>query len=59
MVLEDFVFDAPQRRPHRLYLRQDIDAVPVVLDHARNAAHLAFDTAQASATGFGGWLLHA
>jgi hypothetical protein len=38
--------DLVQRGLDRGDLRQDVDAVPVVVDHAFNAADLAFDAAQ-------------
>ena len=47
MVAKDFLLGAAQRRPHRGYLRHDIDAVAVVLDHAGEATHLPLDAAQA------------
>jgi len=46
MVAQDFLFDSAQRRAHRGNLRDDVDAVAVVLDHAREPAHLAFDTVE-------------
>src|SRR2546423_14756813 len=47
VALEHFGLDPRERRPNGLQLRQDVDAVAVLFDHARNAAHLAFDSAQA------------
>jgi len=38
---------AAQRGAHRRQLRDDIDAIAVLLDHAGQAAHLAFDPRQA------------
>src|SRR5207244_10604469 len=49
VIAQDLLLDAPERRPHRRDLRDDIDAVAIVLDHAREPSHLAFDAAQALA----------
>ena len=46
VVAQDFLLDAAQRRAHRADLRDDVDAVAVVLDHAREAAHLALDAVE-------------
>ena len=46
MIGEDLLLGAPQRGAHRRELRHDIDAIAVVLDHAREAAHLALDPFQ-------------
>jgi len=46
VVAQNFLLDPPQRRPHRADLRDDVDAVAVVLDHAGETAHLALDAAQ-------------
>jgi DNA-binding FrmR family transcriptional regulator len=43
MVLEDLVLHAPERRPHRPDLGEDVDAVAVLLDHPRDPAHLPLD----------------
>ena len=40
---QDFLLGAPQRRTHGADLRDDVDAIAVVLDHAGKPAHLAFD----------------
>ena len=40
MRLEDFALDSGERTLHRLHLMQDIDTVPVGLDHADEAARL-------------------
>ena len=37
---------------HGADLRQHVDAVTLLLDHARHAAHLAFDPAEAGELGF-------
>ena len=47
VIVEDFPLDPRQRGPRRLQLRQDVDAVATVVDHAGDASHLAFDPAQA------------
>jgi Cu+-exporting ATPase len=46
VIREDFLFGAAQRDPHRRELGHDIDAIAIVLDHARKAAHLALDPFQ-------------
>ena len=43
---QDFLFHPAQRRPHRADLRHDVDAIALVLDHAGEATHLAFDAAE-------------
>src|ERR1700722_15382238 len=43
---EDFLFGAAQRRAHRRKLRDDVDAIAVVLDHAREPTNLALDPLQ-------------
>jgi hypothetical protein len=47
VVLQDLLFDPPQRGAHRRDLRDDVDAVAVLVDHFREAADLALDPAQA------------
>ena len=47
MIVEDLALDPRQGRARRLELRQDVDAVAPVIDHAGDAAHLALDPAQA------------
>src|SRR5262245_50597534 len=49
MILEHLVLHFPERRTHGLELGQDVDAVALFLDHALDAPHLSFDTAQAGA----------
>src|SRR5262249_7195693 len=44
---EDLLLGAAQRRTHRGELRDDVDAIAVVLDHARKPTHLALDPLQA------------
>lgn len=46
MVLEDLLFQTPQRRTRRCDLSDDIDTVPVFLDHAPKPAHLSFNPVQ-------------
>ncbi len=46
MVAQDFLLDAAQRRAHRGDLRDDVDAIAVVLDHAGEPAHLALDAVE-------------
>src|SRR5215213_7725603 len=46
MVLEDLVLHAPECRPHRPDLGEDVDTVAILLDHARDPAHLALDPLQ-------------
>ena len=40
---ENLIFGAAQSRPRRRELGDDIDAIAIVLDHAREPAHLALD----------------
>jgi P-type Cu+ transporter len=51
VIAQHFVLDAPQGSARRRDLRDDFDAVAVVLDHAREAPHLAFDAAKTLQTG--------
>ena len=44
---ENFFLGLPQRRPRCRELGDDIDAVAVILDHARQAAHLPLDPFEA------------
>src|ERR1700709_1192318 len=46
VVAQDFLLDAAQRRPRGRDLRDDVDAVTVVLDHAGEAANLALRPVQ-------------
>ena len=52
MVVQDLLLDLVERRPDRAELGQHVDAVAVFLDHAGDAAHLAFDAAEAGELGF-------
>ena len=40
---QDLILGAAQRGAHRRELGDDVDAIAVVLDHAREPAHLALD----------------
>src|SRR5690606_36141914 len=46
MVAENSLLDSAKSRAHRRDLRYKVDAVAIVLDHARDAANLPLDTAQ-------------
>ncbi len=52
VVLEDLVLELLERGLDRLDLVHHVDAVAVFGDHARDAAHLAFDAAQSRGGGF-------
>ncbi len=52
VVVQNRVLDLLERGLHRLDLVDDIDAVAVVRDHARDAANLALDAAQAHGSRF-------
>lgn len=43
MVLEDLLFQTPQRRAGRGDLSDDIDTIPVFLDHSPKPADLSFN----------------
>src|SRR5947208_1359708 len=47
VIVEDLEGQALERRVHSCDLREDVDAVAVVLDHPFDAAHLTFDPVQA------------
>src|SRR5258708_2065830 len=51
VIPQPLFLDAPQRGAPRGNLRDDIDAVAILVDHFRQAADLAFDPAQALLTG--------
>src|SRR5262245_18454159 len=51
VIAQDFLFQPPKRGAHRRDLGHDVDAVAILLDHARNAAHLALDPAQSLRAG--------
>jgi len=46
-IAQHFFLGAAQGRPHGGNLRHHIDAVAILLHHARDAAHLALDANQA------------
>ena len=46
MLPQQIGLDARQSCAHCLDLGDDVDAIPVVLDHFRDAANLAFDALQ-------------
>ena len=58
VVAKDFLLDPSQRRPNGRDLRDDVDAVAVLVDHAREAAHLPLDAAQALQARWFGRLVH-
>lgn len=47
VIPKDFFFNPAERGPHRRDLGNDVDAVPVLVDHFREPANLAFDAVQA------------
>jgi hypothetical protein len=47
MVGKDFILGSAQCGARRRQLGDDVDTIAVVLDHAREPAHLAFDSFQA------------
>ena len=47
VVLEQLEPERVERRAHRGHLRQDVDAVAVLVEHAADAAHLALDAVEA------------
>jgi hypothetical protein len=59
VIAQDLLLDAVQRRTHGTDLRQHIDAVAVILDHAGDAADLALDAAEPGKLGFLYFLIHA
>ncbi len=46
MVLEDLLFQTPQRRTRCCDLRNNINTISVFLDHAPKPAHLSFNPIQ-------------
>ena len=58
VIVQDLLLDLVERRPHRAHLVDDVDAVAVVFDHARYAAHLALDAAQTGELRFLQALIH-
>ncbi len=51
MIFDDLVFDADERRADGGNLSDYINTITIFLKHARNAANLTFDAAQAPETG--------
>jgi len=51
VIPEHLFLDTPERGSNRRYLRDDIDAVAILVDHSGQAADLAFDPAQAFLAG--------
>ena len=47
VITEDFLLEAPQGCTHGRDLRNDVDAIAVLVNHAGKAAHLPFDPVQA------------
>src|SRR5690606_41041052 len=58
VVPEDLLLDPSQRGPDGRDLRHDVNAVAVLLDHARQAAHLPLDPPQPLQTGLLRIILH-
>jgi len=58
VIAEDFLFDFVQRGTDSTDLGQHIYAVAVLVDHARNATHLALDPAKPSSLGLFEFLVH-
>ncbi len=58
MVVQDLLLDLVERRPHRAHLIDDVDAVAILLDHPRHAAHLSLDTAEPQELGLLHPLIH-
>jgi hypothetical protein len=51
-VIPEYLFlDAPERGPHGRDLRDDIDAIAILVDHPEEASNLALDPAQTLLTG--------
>ena len=48
VVVEDLERQALERGVHRGDLRQDVDAVAILLDHPLDAAHLSLDPVQSA-----------
>src|SRR6516165_10664124 len=47
VIPEDFLLDAAKCGPHSGNLGDDVDAIPVLVDHLREPTNLAFDAVQA------------
>lgn len=52
VVVQDLLLDLVERCPHRAHLVDNVDAVAIFLDHARDTAHLALDAAETGELGF-------
>ena len=59
VVVQDFLLDPAQGRAHRGNLCHDVDTVAIFIDHAGEAAHLAFDAVETLEDGGFGLFLHA
>ena len=59
VIAEHLFLDTPQRCSNGRDLRHDIDAVPTLLDHPGQSAHLSLDTVQAFQARSFGLFLHA
>jgi hypothetical protein len=51
VVAQDLLFHASERGADGGNLRHDVDAIPIVIDHARDPAHLTLDSAQSLRAG--------
>ena len=43
VIAQNLFLDTAQRGAHGRYLRDDVDAIAIIVDHAGQAAHLALD----------------
>jgi hypothetical protein len=59
VIAQHFLLDTTQRGAHRRNLRDDIDAIAVLIDHPGETADLTLDPAQAFLTGCLDVLAHA
>src|SRR5207342_3164153 len=59
VIAQRLLLDAVERSAHGADLRQHVDAVAILLDHAGDAAHLALDAAEPGELGFLQSLIHA
>src|SRR6516162_7540260 len=46
VIPQDFLLDAAKCRPHSGNLGDDVDAIPILVDHLRESTNLAFDPVQ-------------
>lgn len=58
VIVQHFFFNTPQGRSHGRNLCHDVDAIAIFLDHASEAAYLAFDAVEAFKTRGFGLFLH-